>query len=314
MLEMTDTQAKIIEQFIEYDATKYGDTGYGLTAGQLGKKITLRTFQLNVDKMLQHYLLRLNRIETHGTSKKKHWKYYQLTIYGVLAYLKWRQKHDFAKSITLTKKFFPILGKHWGKLCQQYGKILDYQIQEATSQIDLEKYRMSNKSSKQVLEFASFKETISLYLGALEIRLHRDIGDLEKQQLLHPTRNKKLDQTFDENINHTLDKTIQDHFTFLLFFNLINLAYDVSSALNLSFKLFPPFTEKNGKTHINYTEHQLQIKASNLDNKLKKGSKIVILMINGDDELHRIFKTTLTEVITKLKSRKTLNELNQKIK
>jgi hypothetical protein len=101
MIEITDVQAKILEVFINHQnsfdrsSNNVGPKKRGLSSVGISKKgINKRTFRNNCSFLLDHYLIKIIHEEEHPYSSNKKdnhiiWKYYELTPFGELVYLKW---------------------------------------------------------------------------------------------------------------------------------------------------------------------------------------------------------------------------------
>ena len=226
MMNLTDAQGEILEQFILYDAETEGNIGKGMSSLDLAKRgIIRKTFSNNFEYLLDNYLIRLEQVEQHG---KQIWKYFVVTTNGVSAYLKWTREKDNDKKITLTAKFFPLIAKYWKRLRRIYGRILDDQMLKAIDQIGVQpQIVMHRKGTREKFPSDEIMEVITLPLGGIEVKLIRNIS---KPRIYKNSGLINYRDTYDfglDNItNIDTEREISNSLTFVLFYNLINLSKD----------------------------------------------------------------------------------------
>ena len=285
MLEITDTQGRILEAFMKYDAQKEGNVGYGLTSGGLEKMgINRKSFD-NTDKnsinnrqhLLKNDLITPTRIEKHG---KQNWQYYKLTILGVLAYLKWANHVGLKKIIS--SSFFPLILMHAKEVRKLYGQITDGILAITADRLELElQETLVNSDTGQEKKFGDMIEATTLPIFFVDVTFFRIFKRLKIQRIDHG-----ITTTF-ENPNLETYNKIADKFTFVFYFNFLNLVFHKYELFNLINKMYPVKLE-NGKLDSKYTK--------TLVNKIKKNAHRLTMIISSDPQLSKIFKENLSEI------------------
>lgn len=310
MLDLSDAQGKIIKEFINFDADKLGNVGYGLTAGAIEKRgINRRTFETNVNELVKNNFLYLTKSEKHGATKSP-WRYYIVSHFGVLAYFKWINKTKIDKYGVITKRFFPLITKHWIELKKIYVELLYEVLQNTTDQLSLEpQVSLLGKNQSKQLHSKKLVEKMTIKLGTIDVTLYRNIQILEIFEWEH---NYAGDKIYGYSHNIDIEKGVTDRFTFVFYFNLINLGLDVAELLTLMLKTNPPFKIQN-KKFIVKDSNNIKKSANKFQTKMKRNSNSVISIINNDPELHKLFKNTLDEIYSKMTQRKIIKHLQERI-
>ena len=309
MLSLTDAQGKIIQAMIDYDAQKFGEVRYGFTSYKISKLgINRRTFEINVEKLLENNFLYLIRSVQHGGEISPR-KYYQVTNLGFIAYQKWVFDHK-KKTGMITRRFFPLITEHWKSLDTLYGNIMIDILKQTTNQIDvISKFLIHHKETKKKILSRKLVEVLTLNIGTIDIILYRDLGETE---VVKP-RKRKITQRFDQTTNTEINKAVRDRFTFAFYFNLINFGYDTGKMLEYVLTNKPPFYSKGKKIYFKNIDTVAK-SAKTFQNKMEKNSNSVIKIINNDPKLYRLFKQTLDEVYSKLNQRKIIKLLKERIR
>lgn len=316
MFDPTDAQGKIIEEFIDYDAEKKGNVGYGLSSGGMEKRgINRRTFVNNVDDLVSNNFLYLTHSKIYSTRKKNKeikspWNYYVVSHLGVLAYIKWATRNN--KDFSITKKFFPLITKHMKELQKLYGyDIISLFFQKTVDQINVKPQgQITSPNHEQRIKLKKLNATMTLPIQDLEVTFTDFIGEPKTKEI---KRFDGLEYDFDYSQNETIDKTITDRFTFAFYFNLINASQNANELLNLALKANPPFFKKGKKVYQKNLEELTKF-LKQFQTKIEKNSKLITSIINNDPELHKLFTETLSDLNSQLSKAKIIKHLQQSIK
>lgn len=309
MLDLNKTQSRILKTFVNNYNDYEGEFRHGFTAKMLEKhEIDPKTFRNHKKYLEDNYLIRLNRIEYHGgikedkedqTKKKgQYWYYYKVTKLGLIAYLKWLGDTNIKTEITLTESAFPILVKLMPKIYAKYGKIANNILQNTAEQIKiipkLEFKVESSHYSKTLVE------TITLPMADITLEIKREITPPEKI----PTDNLKPDvlrvDDFSDRANNEIDDSIEERFTFLYFYNLINSGKDFTEMINV----FTLYSTKE------YTADEFKEQIILHMDKMANNIPFTIKLIRSNKKLRTIFQNMLKEINGKIENPKILDFLN----
>ncbi len=172
MIDLSDIQAEILKTFLDYERKTEGNISKGLTSGAVAKRgLNRRTFEINIDFLLAHHLLKITKEEKHGTQTCK---YYDLTPLGVIAFLKWNGQQKPRKNFVLSNRFFPHITKYKKQLEELFTKKgLQIILERTTEQIDLNPLQIiKDKNGKEISRTSWHNERMQLLLvsgSALEI-------------------------------------------------------------------------------------------------------------------------------------------------
>lgn len=304
MLDLSNTQAKIIKEFIENYRDESGKIFQGITQKGLKKYgVEPKTFANHKKYFLKNYFLRLSAVEFHGNTK--HY-YFQITRFGVLAYLKWASTQP-QNDVYLDKDFFPLLWKYWGKLYEIYGDVLPDIHRKAIDCLEIShQYVMSVKGN----EYSSKKlaEVMTVPMGVVDIKIFDDYPVVELQE--NPTEKSVNETKIFESLNQNIDEKITERFTFLLFYNLLDVG------LTGDFRLL--FDHVTSKFFLNDNPTKSDLEKSKLEiqefvEKLKQNTDEVFSIIKKDKELHNLMKSTLSEITKYLNNRKSLKTMIEQL-
>lgn len=318
MLELTESQGRILETFIEYDGDKYGDVGYGLTSGILEKLgISRQTFDKkdkerkytfsNKEYLLKKYLIRKTFESKHG---RQIWQYFWITQLGVLAYLKWKSNKSENNSITITRSFFPLITNHLKPIQKLYGDAVILLLLDSAKKINvMPQSTLKTFDGKKKIEIKKLTMSMALPMGAVDLVLYQNLG--EPRFLLK--KSGGTDKTYDDSPNIELNKKIVDWYTFTFYYNLINLHRDLPLISHIMWQFDPFFTFKDDKVYTKDLKEYEQ-KFRQFHNRMIKNTDEVIDIINEDSLLHKLFKDNIIEIDNILNSRKIFQFLKEKIK
>lgn len=299
MLEVNSTQGKILQKFVENFTDKSGKYPHGLSSHILENLgIVAKTFRLNKNYLEDDYLIRLNRIEYHG---HQHWFFYQITKLGIIAYLMWLTTNKNINKTILTKLSFPLIIKNWTLLHKKYGKLLDEIIMYTTNHIEITP-SLTVISKDGTGHSRLLNESITLAMGKVDFKIFRQYEPPE----IIPTKKLKGDvmrvDDFSDKANSEIDTSITNRFTFLFFFNLINLGIE------------------DWEMKILYSHYKKEVDISKLkkdlertSKKLAKNSESVMSLIKKDKALNSLFRSMLDEITAKLKDIKAINQLKKEL-
>jgi len=300
MLTLNSTQGKIVQKFVENFTDKSGKYPNGLSSHILDNLgIVAKTFRLHKEYLEENYLIRINRIEYHGN---QHWFYYQITKLGIIAYLTWLLSNTNIKKTTITKLSFPLIVKNWTVLHKKYGKLLDEIIAYTTSHIEITP--AIKAIGKDGIGYSRLlNESITLSMGKVNLKIFRQYEPPE----IIATKNLKgtvmrVDD-FSDSANSEIDMSITNRFTFLFFFNLINLGIESWEKMIL----FSNYKKDVGDK----TEFIEEI--NRIFKKLTKNSEFVLSLIKKDKELNNLFRSMLDEINHKLRDVKAINKLKKEL-
>ena len=134
---ISDTQEEIISTIIEDRKNFEANDRKGISSARIEKLgINRKTFENNIDFLLQNYLLIVTNEEEH---KKQIWIYYDVTP---LSYLLLLRKSGVEIVLKRTKEgslneFFPYIMRHWEELKKIYGIQIYRSFYSAVKKIDV---------------------------------------------------------------------------------------------------------------------------------------------------------------------------------
>ena len=324
MLPITDAQGRILEKFIEYDGKMEGKIKNGLTSGALEKLgISRQTFdkkdkeremkrgkkiETNKDYLLEHYFIRRNKTEDHGTQI---WEYYLITTLGVLEYLKWKASELLKTPATITKTFFPLIIEHLQELQSLYHKdVIGIVLLETAKKIKVQpEVTIRTINTRKIIPTKNLTMEMSLPMGQVDVVLYHDLG--EPKIIMKPS---KLTKIYDDSQNNKLNQKISEWYTFAFYYNLINLPSDAALMIRSMWQLYPFFKVKDSKIYDVTDIPKYQEKTKRFQRKMSSSTNSVIKIINQDPKLHSLFKKNFVELEDKLQDREIIKLLQTKIK
>ncbi len=304
MLDLSDTQAKIIKVFIENYRDNSGKIFQGIAQKGLKKYgLEPRTFGNHKNYFLKNYFLRLSAVGFHGNTK--HY-FFQITRFGVLAYLKWASAQP-QNDVLLDKDFFPLLGKYWKKLHNIYGDVfLDIHQKSITCLEISHQYVLSVKGNDHSSD--KFTEVMTVPMGVVEIKLFNDYPVVKLQE--NPTEISVNETKIFESLNQNIDDKITARFTFLSFYNLLDAG--LTGDLKLMFDhVTSKFLLNDNPTESDLNNFKLKLKE--FADKMKQNTDEVFSIIKNDKELHDLMKSTLSEITCLLNNRKSLKTMTERL-
>lgn len=317
MISISNIQAEILEKFTDYDLKTQGEVGKGLSNAALGKRgINRRTFELNENFLLNHYLIKLVHIEKHGIQT---WKYYDITPLGVFSYLKWCRTNRKQSEIIHSKRFFPYLVKHEKNLKKLIGdSFFNHLVNDAIRQIDVyPEFTISDMKGKELGYPTTFIEKTIIEFNTISILFHRifNINPEKKQFGAFTKKGEILGDKEDVTIfvdDRTITDRVIDKLTFLFFYNLLgnfpNSKFEDIVGFGESFmarddsEVGKLLRSLNSKPKGKQEKSLLQI-YQNLDK--------VISMVKKDQKLVSLIKNNLTELTTNLQEIKPIKDLQK---
>lgn len=305
MLNLNNTQARVIGKFIEIYRDETNNVSDGITGHDFDKKTKLaKLFRKHREVFLDNYFIRITKIIHHFT---RHDRFFQVTPLGVLAYLKWFTNSNLSE-FQLDREFFPLLWKHWDKLNDIYGDILPDIVRKTLDRIEV-KPIMSGKLNDTTISLSDLNESIMIPLGRIEVKIFRQYTSLIKQEINDRIKDGK---EHTQSINKIIDDEISERFTFLFYFNLLNHGFDVGEMIDVLFPNRVAFFDLNQKlTDIIKEKKKSEIKE--FESKMKRGANEVFSIIHRDKELHKLMKGTVSEIMNDLGNRKNLQVIFQKL-
>lgn len=304
MLDLSDPQAKIIKVFIENYRDESNNISQGITRRGLKKYgLEPKTFANHKVYFLKNYFLRLSAVEFHGNTK---YFYFQITRFGVLAYLKWASTQP-QNDVDLDKIFFPLLWKHWKKLHDIYGDVFLDIHQKSIKCLEIgHQYVFSVRGDDHSSD--KFTEVMTVPMGIVEIKLFTDYPALQLQEF--PTKKTVFETNHFQSLNQSIDDKITARFTFLLFYNLLNvgLTGDLELILN---HVASKFLLKDNPTESDLNDAKLELTA--FGEKMKQNTNELFSIIKKDKELHDLMTSTLSEITELLNNRRSLKTMIERL-
>ena len=307
MLDLTDKQAEIIKTFIDH----YRDGSNKISQGIPAKKlkdygIEPKTFRNHKDYFLENYFLRLSTVEYHGN---RNYFYFQITRLGVLAYLKWFSNSN-STEIWLDRDFFPDLHKHWVELVETFEQVLFDVARKTLDRIEI-RPQIVREIQGQTVYGGKLYENITIPIGTIDVKIFRKYKQPDVQK--NPTNlDWGVTETF-ESLNQDIDDKITQRFTFLLLFNLLNSGIDAGEFSNLMFPNYvKPFDDrKEYLTEEDKLEKKSEI--ATFHKKMQENVSKLFSIINQDESLHSLMKSTISEISDTLANKTTLQLISKKL-
>ena len=307
MLDLNKMQSKILGVFVNNYQDYEGEFKRGFTGNSLEKYgIPAKSFRTYKKYLEDNYLIRLNFIGYHGlarlatekkSQKRQYWYYYKVTKLGLITYLKWRNENKLPSKITLTKDSFPLLVPHMKKIYKKYGIITNRVLQNTTDQIKIIP-RVELKSEKSNRYSKRLSETLTLPMYDITVQVYREILPPQKIPINNLKQNVGKTDNFSDKINNEIDKSIEERFTFLYLYNLMNLGYDFNEMINVLTLYSKPKT-------ITQLEKELPKHLT----KMSDNVPFILKLIKSDKNLEVIFKNMTKEISQKLHDSKTFDIL-----
>jgi len=307
VLDLTIMQAKIIYTFMIHYKDESGNTSKGISKNEMQKYgIDKNTFRTLEDYFLKNYFLRLSGFNRSGLRPDD--KYFQITVLGILAFMKWQLGMKNPPPF-LHRDFFPLLFKYEDELGKHYGEILDYVLEITLERIDVQ-FEAELKLGKKILFDGNLIEGIKIPTEMMDITIFRNYDELIMPKI--PISNKpRMSETF-KNYNQKIDDNITERFTFLLFFNLLHIGISNRAATNCVMRFLYEPDKKPSKQAKTSSEKDNQV-LDEIFTRLLEGTKKVFSIINNDEELHSLMKSSLLEITNMLANRKSIQAIYDKL-
>lgn len=307
MLDLTDMQAKMIKVFIEHYRDELNQISKGISADELEKYgIVSKTFRNHKEYFLKNYFLRLNTVGYHYN--RNHF-YFQITRLGVLAYLKWQSKSE-PSDIWLDRDFFPDLHKYWVELVESFEQVLIDVLRKTLERIEI-RPEFEGKIHGETIFGGKLDESIKIPMGMVEVKIFRKYKQPDMQE--NPTtKNWGVSETF-ESLNPEIDDKITQRFTFLLLFNLLHIGTSAGEFTNLIMQNYIKFVDDNEIESIEKNKEEDRLIAERFHKRLQENITKLYSIINKDETLHSLMKSTISEIIDMLANRKTVQAIYEKL-
>ena len=307
MLDLSNKQAEMLGTFILFYRDKSGNISKGLPKSDMKKyDIDKTTFNNNKDYFLENYFLRLNSFEKKILDPPA--QYYQITMLGVLAHMKWQLKLKKMLPL-LDNDFFPFLYKHENELGKQYGEILNNILELTLERLDVH-FETEYQNGKKIFFAGNLVESIRIPTKMMDVIIFRNYDELVMQKI--PKSNKpRMSGTF-ENYNQKIDDNITERFTFLLFFNLLHVGISNREATNYIMRYHFEPDKKSSKQTMTLSKKD-QKALDEIFSRLSKGGNKIFSIINDDEELHSLMKSSLSEITDMLANRESIKAIYDKL-
>ena len=305
MLDLTDKQAEIIKIFIEHYRDESNKISRGISADELEKKygVISKTFRNHKDYFLTNYFLRLNTVGYHGP---RHYFYFQITRLGVLAYLKWQSKSK-QSDIWLDRDFFPFLFKYWGELVENFEQVFFDVLTKTLNRIEI-KPQFEGTIHGEKIHGGKLEESILIPMGMVEVKIFRHYKQPELQENPTDTDVARTD-TF-ETLNQEIDDKITERFTFLFLFNLLHLGTSASELTNLYIQNYIEYDKSNTAKQ---SEEEVKSIFTSYHDRTQKNIDKLYFIINQDNALLTLIKSSISEITDVLADRKTVQAIYNKL-
>jgi len=299
-------QAKMIRVFIDRYRDESGDT-MGITKNGMKKYgIDKNTFRKSEDYFLKNYFLRLHSFNRSGMRLDD--KYFQITRLGILAYMKWQLKLKYPK-LFLDTDFFPLLFKYWDELIEKYGQIFSDVLEITLDRIDVH-FESEFQHGKNIFFTGKLIESIKIPTTMVDVIIFREYDELVMQKI--PTSNKpRISETF-KNPNQKIDDKITERFTFLLFFNLLHVGTSSREATNYIMRYCYESDKKPSKQGMELSKKDHQV-LDEIYTSFSEGGDKLFSIINNDEELHSLMKSSISEITDMLANRESIQTIYDKI-
>lgn len=304
MLDLTDMQAKHIKVFIENYRDESGQILQGISQKGLEKYgLEPKTFGNHKDYFLQNYFLRLNTLEHHGDRNDN---YFQITRLGILAYLKWQSTQK-VSDIYIDRDFFPKLFEYWGELVESFEQVLSDVLRKTLERIEV-RPELEGTFHGEKMHGGKLDESIVIPMGMVEVKIFRKYKQPDVQEI-PSEKSWGKSQNF-ESLNQEIDDKITQRFTFLLLFNLLHIGTSAGELTNLFMQNYLEYddnaTEKQSKEEVRSI-------FKNFHDRTQRNITKLYEIINQDEELHYLMKSSISEIMDMLSNRKTVEAIYHKL-
>lgn len=304
MLDLTDMQAKHIKIFIENYRDKSGKILQGISQKGLRKYgLEPKTFGNHKDYFLKNYFLRLNTLEYHGNRNNN---YFQITRLGILAYLKWQSTHEIS-NIDLDRDFFPKLFEYWGELVESFEQVLFDVLRKTLERIEIRPELEVTIHGEKVYG-GKLDESIIIPMGMIEVKIFRKYKQPDVQEIPSKISWGKS-QTF-ESLNQEIDDKITQRFTFLLLFNLLHIGTSRGELATLYMQNYLEYDDTNAEKQ---SEEEVRSISTNFHDRIQNNITKLYEIINQDEKLNSLMKSSILEILDMLSNRKTVKAIYDKL-
>lgn len=304
MLDLTKKQAEIIKVFIEQYRDESNQISKGVSTKGLEKfGIEPKTFRNHRDYFLKNYFLRLAKTEYHGF---ENYSYFQITRLGVLAYLKWQSSQK-VSDIWLDRDFFPKLFEYWGELVESFEQVLFDVLRKTLERIEIRPEYEGIINGEKIYG-GKLEETITIPMGMIDVKIFRKYNQLEVQEI--PKKRDYDDEDIFELSNQEIDDKITERFTFLLFFNLLHLGTSGGELVNTYMQNYIQYDKNNSEKQ---SEEEVKSIYKEYANRTIENVTKLFAIINHDNTLHALVKSTIKEITDMLANRKTVQAIYDKL-
>jgi len=304
MLDLTDMQAKHIKVFIENYRDDSGKILQGISQKGLEKYgLEPKTFGNHKNYFFKNYFLRLKTFKPHGDRNDN---YFQITRLGILAYLKWQSTHKIS-DIEIDRDFFPKLFEYWGELVESFEQVLFDVLRKTLERIEV-RPELEGIIHGEKVYGGKLDESIIIPMGMIEVKIFRKYKQPEIQEI--PTMISWGKTITFETLNQEIDDKITQRFTFLLLFNLLHIGTSAGELTNLYMQNYIEYDQNNSEKQ---SKEEISSIFKDYHDRIQENITKLYEIINQDETLHYLMKSSISEIMDMLSNRKTVQAVYDKL-
>lgn len=292
MIKINQTQTGIIQAFLRSNKGKI-DSKEGLSSRDLKKLgVNRKSFENHLGFLQNYGLVKLTREERgHGFQV---WRYYNITLIGVLSYLQYITSLEIKKNPELMK-CFPLIVKHWEKINKLYGAYSIIILERILENFNIEKkVYIGERESKEAPLHINLESVLTLQFDNLEILFKKEAG-------FNPY--KKLEQQNNLNLEFEyLENEISRDFVFAFFFYFLNLPFNFEESnlvwwkRHVSIQVEKKEIENKVKLRIKGRQKDHLESINKFNEKIRQNSIKIVSIIKKDQELKKLFIERLNHI------------------
>jgi len=306
MLDLSNTQAKIIKAFIENYRDESGKISQGIAQKGLKKYgLEPKTFEYNKEYFLKNYFLRPLTFKQRGDRNEL---YFQITRLGVLAYLKWQSTSKIS-DVRIDRDFFPELFKYWGELVESFEQVFFDVLRKTLERMEI-RPEFEGVIHGEKIYGGRLDESILIPMEMMDVKLFRKYKQPEIQNI--PTKKSWGKSTTFETLNQEIDDKITQRFTFLLLFNLLHLGTNTQEFLNLMLQNYTKLVD-NEEEPVEEAKKENNKVMNGVHKRITENTTKLFSIINHDDVLLPLMKSSISEITDMLANRKNIQEIYDKL-
>ena len=234
--------------------------------------------------------------------------YYQITRLGILAYLKWQSKSKIS-DVWIDRDFFPELFKYWGELIESYEQVFSDVLRKTLERMEIRPEFEGIISGEKVYG-GRLDESIIIPMEMMDVKFFRKYKQPEMQEI--PTKRDWGKTITFETLNQEIDDKITQRFTFLLLFNLLHLGINKQEYLNLMLQNYTELVD-NEKEPVEDRKKENAKVMNEVHKRITENTVKLIEIINHDDVLLPLMKSSISEITKMLSNRKNIQEIYDKL-